>query len=112
MPPTNSAPCIVGPTTDGNQVTTTCSVSDVKTYVPTATCANVAQAGAGPEITCTTVTTLDEPVASCAAGAVQPASPFDTTIACHNTVTAPMADYAGTCVAGPARDSVRRSPAT
>ena len=69
--------------------------------MPTATCANVAQAGAGPEITCTTVTTLDEPVASCAAGAVQPASPFDTTIACHNTVTAPMADFAGTCVAGP-----------
>ena len=71
MPPTNSAPCTVGPTTDGNQVTTTCSVSDVTDFVPTATCTNVTQVGTGPEITCTTVTTLDEAVASCTAGAVQ-----------------------------------------
>ena len=101
MPATNSAPCTVGSTTDANQVTTTCAISDTTAFVPTASCLNVVQAGSGPEITCSTVTTLDEPVASCASGAVQPASPFDTTIACHTTVMSPMADFAGTCVAGP-----------
>ena len=100
MPATNSAPCTLGPSTDGNQVTTTCSVSDVTDFVPTASCTDVTQVGNGPAISCSTVTTLAE-AGNCTPGAVQATSPFDTTIACHNTVTSPMADYAGTCVAGP-----------
>jgi Tfp pilus tip-associated adhesin PilY1 len=101
MAATNSAPCTEGSTTDANQVTTTCAKSDTTVFVATAACVNTVQAGNGPEIDCSTVTTLDEPVASCASGAVQPASPFDTTIACHTTVTSPMADFPGTCSAGP-----------
>ncbi|MEO5844556.1 MAG: PilC/PilY family type IV pilus protein [Caldimonas sp.] len=98
--PIASAPCTVGPPTyDVNQVKTTCTVSDVTVFVPTAACSNTAQSGTGPEIICTTTATLGTPSATCATG-VAPTSPFDTTTNCYPVVTSPMADYAGTCVAG------------
>ena len=100
---TASAPCTVGPPTfDVDQVKTTCTVSDVTVFVPTASCpASIAQSGTGAEIICTTTPTLGTPSAACVAGAVQAVSPFDTTTACNPVVTSAMADYAGTCVAGP-----------
>jgi Tfp pilus tip-associated adhesin PilY1 len=103
-PATPSAPCTVGPTTNGSHVTTTCAVSDTTEYVPTATCANQTQSGTGPEVICTTTTTLGTPATTCSAGAVDGAPYYDTTIpgtGCHNTVTSPMADYAGVCTPGP-----------
>ena len=95
-----SAPCVEGSTTDGAQITTTCVKTDVVDYVPTAVCNNVAQAGNGPSVTCTTTPTLGTLAGVCAVGAVDGPMFFDTTTACHTTIVSPMAN-ASTCTAGP-----------
>ena len=99
--PIASAPCTVGPPVyDVDQVATTCTMSDTTVFVATSACpASTAQSGTGPEIICSTTTTLGAPNATCAVG-VAPVSPFDTTTNCYPVVTSPMADYAGTCVPG------------
>ena len=108
-PPANNyagtpvAPCTEGTTTDGvTQVQTTCSKTDSgEVYVATASCTPVAQTGTGPAVTCTTTPTSGTPAWTCTAGSVDPGPYFDTTTACHPTITVPMADYAGVCTAGP-----------
>ena len=99
QPPVASAPCVEGSTTDGSQVTTTCAKSDVTDYVPTALCANVAQAGTGPSVTCTTTPTLGVLDSGCAVGNVDGAPFFDTTTACTTTIVQPKANAAA-CAAG------------
>ena len=84
------------------QVQTTCSKTDSgEVYVATASCTPVAQTGTGPAVTCTTTPTLGTPAWTCTAGSVDAGPYFDTTTACHPTITVPMADYAGVCTAGP-----------
>ncbi len=97
------APCTVGTVVDGSQISTTCSkVDSGDVFVATASCpVSIPQSGTGPDTICTTTPTLGTPAATCASGAVDAVSPFDTTTACHPTITSAMADYAGACTAGP-----------
>jgi Tfp pilus tip-associated adhesin PilY1 len=99
-PPQPSAPCAVGSSTDGSQITTTCAMSDLVEYVPTAVCVNLAQAGNGPSVTCTTTPTLGTLAGVCAVGAVDGAPFFDTITNCTTTIVSPMAN-APSCTAGP-----------
>ena len=100
QPPTASAPCPEGSNTDGSQVTTTCTKSDVTDFVPTAGCANVTQVGSGPSVVCTTTPTLGTLDSGCLVGNIDPGPNFDTTTACHTSVVQPMAN-ASSCSQGP-----------
>jgi len=93
-----SPPCVVGSTTDGSQVKTTCAKSDTPDYVPTAVCADVIQVGSGPSVTCTTTPTLGVLDSGCIAGHVDGGPFFDTTTNCTTTIVNPMAN-AASCLA-------------
>jgi hypothetical protein len=82
----------VGP----NEVRTTCRKDiDGPRPVPTWACADVAQSGSGPAITCDTTTNIGELVTSCTEGSVDFNPPFATTTRCESTPTDPMRDYPG-----------------